>query len=187
VANDQINWYPLVVGTFYAQATLTTANSAYNVTELVYQLKLSKAKAIVSEKKALSNAIAAAEQVGIPKSHIIVMEETTPQFRCWKDILVTDDKIKLEQNDPNSVALLCFSSGTTGLDILKSLSLGLPKAVMLSHRNIVAAVLQFKDIDGRYLSHHDVFCGVLPFYHIGYITLNSLIVAVLRLHYFFPL
>ena len=47
--------------------------------------------------------------------------------------------------------------------------LGLPKAVMLSHRNIVAAVLQFNDIDGRYLSHRDVFCGVLPFYHIGYI------------------
>lgn len=48
------------------------------------------------------------------------------------------------------------------------LNIGLPKAVMLSHRNIVAAVLQFKDIDGRYLSHRDVFCGVLPFYHIGY-------------------
>ena len=45
---------------------------------------------------------------------------------------------------------------------------GLPKAVMLSHRNVVAAVLQFADIDGRYLSHKDVFVGVLPFYHIGY-------------------
>jgi len=45
---------------------------------------------------------------------------------------------------------------------------GLPKAVMLSHRNVVAAVLQFADIDGRYLSHRDVFVGVLPFYHIGY-------------------
>lgn len=48
------------------------------------------------------------------------------------------------------------------------LTIGLPKAVMLSHRNIVSAALQFHDIDGRYLSHRDVFCGVLPFYHIGY-------------------
>lgn len=102
------------MGTFYAQATLTTANSAYNVTELVYQLKLSKAKAIISEKKTLLTAIEAAEQVGISKSHIIVMEETTLQFRCWKDILVINEEIKLEKNDPNAVALLCFSSGTTG-------------------------------------------------------------------------
>jgi 4-coumarate--CoA ligase len=146
-----------VVGTFYAQGTLTTANSAYNITELVYQLKLSEAKAIVTESKTLSNAIAAAEQVGIPKSHILIVEASTPEFRCWNDMLEPDERIKLEQNDPNAVALLCFSSGTTGL----------PKAVMLSHRNIVAAVLQFNDIDGRYLSHNDVFCGVLPFYHIG--------------------
>jgi 4-coumarate--CoA ligase len=148
------------VGTFYAQGTLTTANSAYNIEELIYQLKLSKAKGIVTESKTLSNAIAAAEQVGIPKSHILVMEGSTPEYRCWNDILESDERIELEQNNPNSIALLCFSSGTTGL----------PKAVMLSHRNIVAAVLQFNDIDGRYLSHNDVFCGVLPFYHIGYIN-----------------
>ena len=46
--------------------------------------------------------------------------------------------------------------------------IGLPKAVMLSHRNVVAAVMMFADINGRYLTHRDVFCGVLPFYHIGY-------------------
>jgi 4-coumarate--CoA ligase len=39
---------------------------------------------------------------------------------------------------------------------------------MLSHRNIAAAVLQFADIEGRYLTYRDVFAGVLPFYHIGY-------------------
>jgi len=149
-----------VVGTFYAQATLTPANSAYNVNELIHQLKLSKAKAIISEKAALHTAIDAARQVGIPQENILVVEESTPEFKCWKDILVDDKEIELEPNDPGSVALLCFSSGTTGL----------PKAVMLSHRNIVSAVLQFNDIDGRYLSYRDVFCGVLPFYHIGYVV-----------------
>ena len=175
-----------MIGSFYAQATLTTANSAYNITELTSQLKLSKAKAIVSEKNSLHNAIAAAEQVGMPQSHILLVDGAAAEFRCWRDILVTEEHINLEQNDPNDVALLCFSSGTTGISSLKLLSLGLPKAVMLSHRNIMAAVLQFNDIEGRYLSHRDVFCGVLPFYHIGYIHLRFLIVAASRLHYSSP-
>jgi acyl-CoA synthetase (AMP-forming)/AMP-acid ligase II len=46
---------------------------------------------------------------------------------------------------------------------------------MLSHRNIAAAVLQFADIEGRYLTYRDVFAGVLPFYHSGYTPIIQLI------------
>jgi 4-coumarate--CoA ligase len=149
--------------------TVTPANSAYNVDELTYQLKLSKAKAIVTEKNALTHAVVAAKNVGIEEKCILVVEETTGGFQCWKDILVRHEKIPLEKNNPDSLALLCFSSGTTGIFVSMSvLMIGLPKAVMLSHRNVVAAVMMFADINGRYLTHHDVFCGVLPFYHIGY-------------------
>lgn len=95
---------------------MTPANSAYNETELLHQLKLSKSKAVIAEKSALKTAVAAAEKVGIPKSHILVVEEPTSEFRYWKDILVTSEDIPLGPNDPNSVALLPFSSGTTGTD-----------------------------------------------------------------------
>jgi 4-coumarate--CoA ligase len=149
--------------------TVTPANSAYNVTELTYQLKLSKAKAIITEKNALKDAVAAAKNVGIDEKCILIVEEAAGGYKCWKDILVNDETIALEKNDPNSRALLCFSSGTTGISLYDDgLMKGLPKAVMLSHRNVVAAVMMFADINGRYLTHHDVFCGVLPFYHIGY-------------------
>ena len=94
---------------------MTPANSAYNETELLHQLKLSKAKVIIAEKGALKTAVSAADKVGIPKSHILVVEEPTSEFRCWKDILVTSEDIPLEPNDPNSIALLPFSSGTTGI------------------------------------------------------------------------
>lgn len=93
---------------------MTPANSAYNETELLHQLKLSKSKAVIAERSALKTAVAAAEKVGIPKSHILVVEEPTSEFRCWKDILVTNEDMILEPNDPNAVALLPFSSGTTG-------------------------------------------------------------------------
>jgi 4-coumarate--CoA ligase len=96
---------------------MTPANSAYNEIELLHQLKLSKTKAIIAEKNALKTAVSAAEKVGIPKSHILVVEEPTSEFRCWKDILVDSEDIPLEPNDPNSIALLPFSSGTTGIAV----------------------------------------------------------------------
>lgn len=111
----QIYWYPLLVGTWYAGMTVTPANSAYNVAELTYQLKLSEAKALITEKTALKDAISAAKEVGIPMKNIIVLEEASQGFKCWKDILSNDTGISLEKNDPNNVALLCFSSGTTGI------------------------------------------------------------------------
>ena len=111
----QIYWYPLLVGTWYAGMTVTPANSAYNVAELTYQLKLSQAKALITEKTALKDAISAAKQVGIPMKNILVLEEASQGFKCWKDILNKDTGITLEKNDPNNTALLCFSSGTTGI------------------------------------------------------------------------
>jgi 4-coumarate--CoA ligase len=98
--------------------TVTPANSAYNVDELTYQLKISKAKAIITEKNALKDAVIAAKNVGIGEKCILVVEEATGGFQCWKDILVRDEKIALVKNDPNSLALLCFSSGTTGIFVI---------------------------------------------------------------------
>ena len=103
------------MGTWYAGMTCTTANSAYNVSELTYQLKLSQAKALITEKSALKDAISAAKEVGIPLKNILVVEEAAEGFKCWKDILSHDSRIKLVKNDPNDLALLCFSSGTTGI------------------------------------------------------------------------
>jgi 4-coumarate--CoA ligase len=107
-------WWPIIAGAFYANTTLTPANSAYTVPELLHQLRLSKAKALITEKNSLKNAIEAADTVGIPHDRILIVEEAMEGFKCWKDILVTDETVRLTPNDPNSVALLCFSSGTTG-------------------------------------------------------------------------
>jgi acyl-CoA synthetase (AMP-forming)/AMP-acid ligase II len=58
--------------------------------------------------------------------------------------------------DPeNDVAVLPYSSGTTGL----------PKGVMLTHRNLTANVLQSVTAEGP-LPASAVLVGVLPMYHI---------------------
>ncbi len=58
--------------------------------------------------------------------------------------------------DPyNDVAVLPYSSGTSGV----------PKGVMLTHRNLVANVCQSR-AGGDMLREDDVIVGVLPFFHI---------------------
>ena len=59
-----------------------------------------------------------------------------------------------EVNPESALAVLPYSSGTTGM----------PKGVMLTHRNLVANLEQLQS--GWPMTEHDVICGFLPFFHI---------------------
>ena len=72
--------------------------------------------------------------------------------------------------DPNSILTIPFSSGTTGK----------PKGVMLSHRNIVANVLQCLPFEGDYLrptptQPRGTLLLPLPFFHIFGLTSGMLV------------
>src|SRR5436309_2399866 len=56
--------------------------------------------------------------------------------------------------DPTAVALLPYSSGTTGL----------PKGVMLTHANLVTTLRQMHR--GLRLDRHDTVLAVAPFFHV---------------------
>src|SRR4029077_19461255 len=55
---------------------------------------------------------------------------------------------------PDELVALPYSSGTTGL----------PKGVMLTHRNVVANLCQVREV--QTLTEDDTVMGVLPFFHI---------------------
>jgi long-chain acyl-CoA synthetase len=57
---------------------------------------------------------------------------------------------------PDHLAVIAYSSGTTGV----------PKGVMLSHRNLVANLVQFRHQDPVPITHADIFLNHLPFFHI---------------------
>ncbi|KAJ5368561.1 uncharacterized protein N7496_008321 [Penicillium cataractarum] len=165
---------PIIMwGTHWAGGVISPANPAYTVRELASQLKSSGAKALVTQLPYLKNAKAAAKQAGIPESHIIIIgdqhdpESKVKHFTSLFNISGTTQFHKAKVNPEKDLAFLVYSSGTTGM----------PKGVMLSHRNIVANVLQLdvgeggkKTWNGGPDGKGDRILAFLPFFHIYGLT-----------------
>jgi long-chain acyl-CoA synthetase len=70
---------------------------------------------------------------------------------------------------PNDLALLQYSGGTTGV----------PKGVMLTHRNLVCNTWQCRSWIPELVKAHQIFLGVLPFFHVyGMTTCQNLCFSV---------
>jgi 4-coumarate--CoA ligase len=123
----------------------------------------SGAKAIATQKPLLPVVLKAAQIAKLPRERIILLgEDRDPEmrFKHFTSIRKTSgtNRYRRRRLDPDKdLAFLAYSSGTTGL----------PKGVMLSHRNIIANLLMITGSVGKYYSwDQDKFLGVLPFYHI---------------------
>jgi 4-coumarate--CoA ligase len=146
---------------------VSPANPGYSPDELAFQLKNAGAKALATTKAFLKPAQKAAEQAGIPKNRIILLgseKDDTYSFKHWSNIRKASraQRYRRRKLDPvKDLAFLVYSSGTTGL----------PKGVMLSHRNIIADLSLIRGSVGHhYSSGKDKILGVLPFFHIYGLT-----------------
>ncbi|KAG2412427.1 hypothetical protein HFD88_009984 [Aspergillus terreus] len=165
---------PVVMwGTHWAGGVISPANPAYTVEELAFQLKNSGARALVTQIAHLPAATAAAKQVGIPESHIILIgDERDPQgkikhFTSVRNISRATRYRKTKIDPAKDLSFLVYSSGTTGV----------PKGVMLSHRNIIANSLQLAAGESGHLTWNggpdgkgDRVLAFLPFFHIYGLT-----------------
>ncbi|CAK1368342.1 unnamed protein product [Cercospora beticola] len=160
-------------GAHWAGAIVSPANPGYTVDELAYQLKDSGAKGLITQLAQLDQAKAAAKKVGISKDRIaLIGDEKDPagrikHFSSVRNISGTQRFRRAKVDADKDLAFLVYSSGTTGL----------PKGVMLSHRNIVANTLQvtageqplsWKPAKGR--PEGDAILAFLPFFHIYGLT-----------------
>ncbi|KAK5056546.1 hypothetical protein LTR84_012077 [Exophiala bonariae] len=166
-APNDVDFGPIVYGVFYAGGIVSPANPAYSVDELSFQLKNSGSKAIATTAQFLPTALKAAKKSNIPEDRVILLgSERDPSHtvKHWTNIRKTSGAVRYRRRkaDPDKdLAFLVYSSGTTGL----------PKGVMLSHKNIVADVLMIKGCVGKwYGTAEDKILGVLPFFHIYGLT-----------------
>lgn len=138
------------------------ASPAYGVEEMAYALSKAKARFLFTVKERLEVAVEAAKQAGLKKENVFILEGKEDGFKNMQDLLEMgmgekEQVFELVLRDGESNRELCgflsFSSGTTGL----------PKAVMISHRNVIAQCLQIQHITP---STHKKILAVLPSFHI---------------------
>lgn len=151
------------------------ANAAYSADEVRYQLANCEAKALFTVMPLLETAIAGAKKAGLGRDRIYLLPMPGDDPSKYpKDIKTFDQLLEEGKSLPDleplkwekgqgarQTAFLCYSSGTSGL----------PKGVMISHRNVIANTIQlavFESVSRKQHgpNYHEVALGLLPQSHI---------------------
>ncbi|KAL9628080.1 MAG: hypothetical protein Q9164_007398 [Protoblastenia rupestris] len=152
--------------------TSAPISPAYTAEDVRNQLAAVGAKAVFTCVTLLSLTLDAAAAVGIPPSHVYLLEIpqqvsaglSAPHHIKTVDQLIHDGKsrniIETVQwsggRGAEQVAYLCASSGTSGF----------PKTVKISHRNVIANAMQHKTYESQWHKKEPELClGLLPQSH----------------------
>lgn len=97
----------------------TPANPAYTPKELAYQLEMTKAKVLIAHPSNVELALAAADLVGLAKDRIFLFgDKSVSGVLPYSQVFLNQRRATpvefTAQQAEDSVAYLCFSSGTTG-------------------------------------------------------------------------
>ncbi|KAF2193159.1 acetyl-CoA synthetase-like protein [Zopfia rhizophila CBS 207.26] len=135
VASFNDLYYPiLALGIIAAGGVFTGTNPGYTSFEVAHHINIVHGRFIITEPEILKPILDAKHDV--PKSNIFIFDsqgQAIPEgFKGWKTLLEygEEDWPRFDdfEKSKSTIAMLLFSSGTTGL----------PKAVQLSHHNLIS-------------------------------------------------
>jgi acyl-CoA synthetase (AMP-forming)/AMP-acid ligase II len=139
----------------------TTINPLYTVDELAVQLHDAGASYLLTIPTFVDKAIQAAGKSGVRE--VFVLGEAQGATPFAELLRAGGQPPEVAINPGADLAVLPYSTGTTGL----------PKGVMLTHRNLVANLCQCQGVWGG-TAEDEVVIAVLPFFHIyGQIVLMA--------------
>jgi acyl-CoA synthetase (AMP-forming)/AMP-acid ligase II len=147
---------PEFVAAFHAVCSIgginTTVNSLYTADEVAYQLKDSGARFLLTVPPFMDRAADAAGRTGIEEIFVLGEASGATPFAELASSDAPPPRVDIDPSE--DLAVLPYSSGTTGF----------PKGVMLTHRNLVANIVQTEAL--HHVTENDRVIGVLPFFHI---------------------
>ncbi|KAK3403653.1 hypothetical protein EUGRSUZ_K00087 [Eucalyptus grandis] len=155
-------------------AVTTTANPFYTPSEIFKQFAASRTKLVITQSLYVDKLRDHADGNGptLGKDFVVVTVDDPPEGCVHFSVLgeANEEEAPEVAIHPDDPVALPFSSGTTGL----------PKGVILTHRNLITSIAQ--QVDGEnpnlHLRAEDVMLCVLPLFHIY--SLNSVLLCSLR-------
>ncbi|KAB0804141.1 hypothetical protein PPYR_01111 [Photinus pyralis] len=175
ISENCIGYYVALLASFYCGAINFLINAAYVPRELKHAFTIAQPKIILCTSSSLPNVLKAKEELMIESTIISINEfvNNDLEYLCMNSLIQNEarvDDFKVETVDSKDIAVLCLSSGTTGLS----------KCVELSHRNFIPFANALRD--ERYLNlKDDVILSVLPFFHIyGLLICTSAIMTSVK-------
>ena len=148
-------WAACALATMHLGAAVTALNPSWTAEEAARQVSDAAAAVVVTTPELAG---LASEMVGI--RHVVVLGEDA-RGTGLRDVLACDDATPPPATNQDAVALLPYSSGTTGL----------PKGVLLTHTNLVTMVRQVQAV-ARF-TEQDTVLALAPFFHVlgGVVTM----------------
>ncbi|KAL4894993.1 AMP-binding enzyme [Aspergillus ambiguus] len=134
---NDIYYCMLVLAIVGAGGVYTGTNPSYTTMELAHHFKASQTRFVIGEPEILGPLGGALEEAKIPETNLRIFNTQADQkvpagMRSWTDLLAAgeEDWVRFDDMKTSSetTAARLFSSGTTGL----------PKAVSITHRNLIA-------------------------------------------------
>jgi long-chain acyl-CoA synthetase len=123
--------------------------------------------AVIGVREALE---ATGEDAATPPRIVCIDGPSEDGERSWDQLVGQPGSPVPGVTDPESLAVLLYTSGTSGR----------PRAAMLSHRALLANIEQAAAVDPPMITGRDVVLGVLPLFHVY--GLNAVLGQVVRQH-----
>jgi long-chain acyl-CoA synthetase len=186
VIGNRLEFVTSYLGVLRAQVVVVPVNPRSTADELARMIADSGTRLVVADPSALDTVRAACAQVSAAldgaetdleldlvsraRRPLVVAIDTAPAEGevAYADVLATEARALPPLPDPEKLAALLYTSGTSGR----------PRAAMLTHRALLANLAQVGEVDPPMIHGDDVVLGVLPLFHVY--GLNAVLGGVLR-------
>jgi long-chain acyl-CoA synthetase len=176
---NSIEFVAAYLGALRAGMVVVPVNPRSATGELIRMLADSGTRMVIADPTTIATVRAAAGGLGeameaagyepAARPRIVTVGTTVaPGERGWDQLVATRGRPVPSRVDPESLAVLLYTSGTSGR----------PRAAMLSHRALLANVEQVAQVRPQMITGRDVVLGVLPLFHVY--GLNAVLGQVLR-------